>query len=279
MTRRLDPWMQAGLAIYLLFAVVALLADVIAPHDPAEILFTAKRRLAANLPPGSEHWLGTTRAGRDIFSQLVHGARSALFVGATAALSVLLIGTVTGVVAGYRGGRLDSLLMRIGDVALGIPFVPFVLLLSSLLGPSTGNVVLGIALLLWPTAARVIRAQVMVLRTRGYVEAAQLAGAGPVRIMAVHILPSVLPIAVLYGSVAVGWAILTEAAVSFLGFGGSGTISWGAMLQDAYTSQALSRGAWNWFLPPGLCIVLAVVAGFIIGRGAETRLFPNLMRR
>jgi len=271
--------MQAGLAIYLLFIAVALLADVIAPYDPAEILFTATRRLAANLPPGTDHWLGTTRAGRDIFSQLVHGARSALFVGLTAALSVLVIGTVTGVAAGYRGGLLDALLMRVGDVALGIPFVPFVLLLSSLLGPSTGNVVLGIALLLWPTAARVIRSQVLVLRTRGYVEAAQLAGAGPARIMAVHILPSVLPIAILYGSVAVGWAILTEAAVSFLGFGGSGTVSWGAMLQDAYTSQALSRGAWNWFVPPGLCIVLAVVAGFIIGRGAETQLFPNLVRR
>lgn len=276
MIQRLDPWIAVGVSIYILFALVAVLAPMIATHDPTEILFTADHKLAANLAAGDAHILGTTKSGRDIFSQLVFGARSALAVGVMAALAVLVVGTLVGVVAGYVGGVVDTLLMRLADIALGIPFVPFVLVLSSLLGPSTANVVFGIALLLWPTAARVIRSQVLSLRGRAYIEAAQLAGAGTARIMGVHILPTVLPIAFLYGSIAVGWAILTEAAVSFLGFGGANIVSWGAMLQDAYASQALSREAWNWFVPPGLCIILAVVAGFIIGRGSETLLFPNL---
>ncbi|MBM3571307.1 MAG: ABC transporter permease, partial [Alphaproteobacteria bacterium] len=205
MTARLDPWMAVGIAIYLLFGAVAALAPLIATHDPNEILFTAEYKLAANLAAGGQHFLGTTKSGRDIFSQLVFGARSALTVGLMAALAVLVVGTLIGVTAGYVGGWIDAALMRVADVALGIPFVPFVLVLSSLLGPSTGNVVLGIALLLWPTAARVIRSQVLGLRGRAYVEAAQLAGAGTTRIMAVHILPTVLPIAFLYGSIAVGW--------------------------------------------------------------------------
>ncbi len=271
-----DPYAAVGLAIYAVFILVAIFADVIATYDPLEILFTADGDLARGLPPGSEHWLGTTSLGRDIFSQLVIGTRAALIVGLMAAVVVAVIGTVVGLIAGYFGGWRDALMMRLADIALGIPFLPFVILMAGFLGPRTSNIILSIALLLWPNTARVIRSQVLTVRERAFVEAARVTGASTWRILFVHVAPNILPLTFLYGSIAVGWAILTEAAVSFLGFGPSDKVSWGYMLQDAYTSQALSRESYNWFIPPGICIVLVVVAGFFISRGYEEILFPKL---
>ncbi len=271
-----DPLALAGLAIYLGFVLVALLADQLALRDPAEIFYDADYRLLADLPPGPDFLLGTTSLGRDVWSQLVHGAQSALLVGVTAAVMVVGIGTLVGLLAGYCGGLVDTLLMRLTDIAFGIPFLPFVIVVSAFLEPNLWNVVLAMALVLWRDTARIIRAQVLSLRARAFVEAARATGSSHRRILFVHIAPNVLPLSVLYGSIAVGWAILTEASISFLGFGDSGTISWGYMLQDAYASQALSRGIWHWFLPPGIAIVLVVAAGFFIGRGYEERLFPRL---
>ena len=271
-----DSLAAAGALIYATFVTIALLADVIAPYDPLEILFRTDGNLASSVPAGWQHPLGTTNLGRDIFSQLVIGTRAALVVGLTAAVVVALIGTVVGLVSGYFGGWIDAVLMRLADVALGIPFLPFVILIAGLLGPRTSNVIVGIALLLWPNTARVIRSQVLTVRERAFVEAARVTGASHTRIMFVHVAPNILPLSFLYGSIAVGWAILTEASIAFLGFGPSDRVSWGYMLQDAYASQALSRGDYNWFVPPGLCIVLVVVAGFFISRGYEEILFPKL---
>ncbi len=273
---RENAYAAIGLAIYLLFALTAIFADQLIQYRPLEILFTDNYQLLRNVPPNAEHWLGTSYTGRDIYSQLVISTRSALAVGLTAAICVVAIGTLVGLVAGYFGGWADNLLMRLADIALGIPFLPFVIVLASFLGAAQSNVVLGIALLLWPNSARVIRSQVMSLRERAFVEAARVTGAGKWRILFVHIAPNVLSLSFLYTSVAVGWAILTEASISFLGFGPSNTVSWGYMLQDAYASQALGRGQYYWFVPPGLCIVLVVMAGFFISRGYEEVLFPKL---
>jgi peptide/nickel transport system permease protein len=271
-----DPYTVVGLAIYLVFITVALFADVLATHEPTEILFRANGRVAANRPPGESFILGTTNLGRDIYSQLIYGSRSALLVGLTAAVFVVAIGTLTGLVSGYFGRWMDTAIMRLADVALAIPFLPFIIVLAAFLRPSTWNVVIAVALLLWPNTARVIRSQVLTVRERAYVEAARVTGASEARILFVHVAPNILPLSFLYGSVAIGWAILTEAAVSFVGFGDPSRISWGFMLQDAFVSQALSRGSWHWFLPPGICIVLVVVAGFFLSRGAEEVLFPKL---
>lgn len=273
---RRDPFAFAGLVLYFAFVLIAIFADSLITYDPREILFDANYDLARNLPPGGDHILGTTYSGRDIYSQLVMGTRGALMVGVTAAVCVVTIGTVIGLIAGYFGGITDTLLMRLADIALGIPFLPFVIVLAAFLNPSQWNVVLGIALLLWPQSARVIRAQVMSLRERAFIEAARVTGAGPWRILFVHIAPNVLSLSFLYASIAVGWAILTEASISFLGFGPSDSVTWGYMLQDAYASQALGRGQYYWFVPPGLCIIAVVVAGFLISRGYEEILFPKL---
>jgi peptide/nickel transport system permease protein len=271
-----DPYAIVGLAIYAVFILIALFADQIATHDPLEILFTEHGNLAASLPPSAANVLGTTNLGRDIFSQLIMGTRIALIVGVAAAVVVVAIGTLVGLVSGYFGGLVDTLLMRLADIALGIPFLPFVIVLAAFLGPRTSNVVLAIALLLWPNSARVIRSQVLTVRERAFIEAARVTGSSTMRILFLHVAPNIMPLAFLYGSIAVGWAILTEASVSFLGFGPSDVVSWGYMLQDAYGSQALSRGEYLWFVPPGLCIILVVVAGFFISRGYEEILFPKL---
>jgi peptide/nickel transport system permease protein len=271
-----DPWFIAGASIYLAFLAVALFADAIAPNPPKDILFLADGRLAAALRPSLEFPLGTTTSGSDIFSQLVHGARSALMVGISAAVVVVSVGTLIGLFAGYFGGWIDAVLMRVADIALGLPLLPSVIVLAAFLGPNTWNVVLAIAVLLWPNSARVIRAQVTSLRERAYIEAARASGSSHTSILFRHIAPNVLPLAALFGSIAVGWAILTEASISFLGFADPDTTTWGFMLQDAYVSQALSRGLFNWFVPPGICIVLLVSAGFFISRGYEQLLFPRL---
>lgn len=271
-----DNFALAGTLIYLVLILVAIFADQIATHDPAQILYGARGRLARNLPISFDHFLGTTHGARDIFSQLVIGSRSAVIVGLSAAFFVVLIGTLLGLVAGYFGGWIDAVVMRLADIVLGLPFLPFVIVLAALTRPGTAIIVFAVAALLWPNTARVIRSQVLSLRERSYIEAARVTGCSTARIIFVHIAPGILPLAFLYGSIAVGWAILTEASASFLGFGDPRVISWGGMLQDAFSSQALSRGAWNWFLPPGLCIVLVVLAGFFISRGYEEILFPKL---
>ena len=271
-----DPFALAGVTIYILFALTAVFANQIATHDPLEILFLANGNVAANRSPDATFWLGTTSLGRDVFSQLIFGARSALVVGLSAAVMVVVVGTLVGLFSGYFGGWVDSVLMRLGDVALSIPFLPFIIVLAAFLKPNVWNVVIGVSVLLWPNTGRIVRSQVLTLRERSYVEAAKVSGASHLKILFSHIAPNVLPISFLYGSIVIGWAIFTEASVSFLGFGPSDSVSWGYMLQDAFVSQALSRGAYYWFVPSGLCIMLVVTAGFFISRGYEELLFPKL---
>lgn len=274
-----DPLAIAGLAIYAAFVLMAVFAPVLATHDPNEILFTSDFMLAADLSPGTDGFImGTTTLGRDIYSQLIWGARSALLIGLTAAFMVALIGSIVGIVSGYFGGWTDTILMRLADIAFGIPFLPFVIVLAAFLEPSIWNVVLAMALVLWRDTGRVIRSQTLTLRKRTYVEAARISGSSDFKIIRRHIAPNVLPLSFLYGSIAIGWAILTEASISFLGFGDPDSISWGYMLQDAFASQALSKGAYYWFVPPGLLIILIVSAGFFITRGYERILFPKLDR-
>lgn len=266
-----------GLIIFVVFFLIALFAPLIAPFDPLEVIEEDGIWLT-NKKPGERFLLGTTNVGRDIFSQLIHGSRSALLVGFSAAAAVAVIGTVVGLLAGYYGGWVDIILMRAADIAFGIPFIPFIIVLAAFLDRSIWTVVVAMALLLWRDTGRVIRSQVLVIKEQDFVSAAKVSGASDLRIIFVYIAPSILPLTFLYGSFAIAWAILTEASVSFLGFGDPNTISWGFMLQDAFLSLALTRGAFYWFIPPGLCIMLTVMAGFFIGRGYEEVLFPRLRR-
>src|SRR5689334_20858439 len=150
-----NPSALVGFVIYLVFVLAAICAGLIAPYDPTEILFADDGQLAASLPPTAAHLLGTTNLGRDVFSQLVLGARPSLLVGITAALAVASVGSLVGLVAGYLGGWVDRALMRLADLVLGLPFLPFVIVLVALAGASLQHIVFAVALLLWPNAARV----------------------------------------------------------------------------------------------------------------------------
>jgi len=270
-----DRFALVGVLIYGSFILLAIVTPFVAPYDPLQIVMHNGTYLPSS-PPSAEHWLGTTNLGRDIFSQFLFSIQPTLLIGFTAAFFVVLIGTIIGLLGGYYGGQVDMVLGRITDIAFGIPFVPFVIVLVAFLGGSIWNIVIAMALLLWRDTARVIRSQVLVIREKSFIEAARISGASDLRIIFIHIAPNVLPLAFLYGSLAVGWAVLTEASVSFLGFGDPNVVSWGFMIQDAYLSQALARGAWWWFVPPGIAIMLTVMAGFFIGRGYEELLYPRL---
>ena len=267
-----------GLAILVLYLLIALMAPILMTHDPWEINRTERGLVARLQSPSSQHFLGTTHMGRDVFSQLVIGTRATLLVGIVAAFCVTLIGTNVGLISGYFGGWVDEVIMRVVDIAYSIPFVPFIIILVTLLEPSLWNIILGIVLLFWRSPTRVIRSQVLTLKTRPFVKAARVAGAGDLRIIYTQIAPNILPLAFLYMTISVGWAVVTETSVSFLGLGDPLVISWGQMLNLAFLSGAV-RHAWWWIVPPGISIILIVVAMFMIGEASEEYANPRLKSR
>ena len=228
-------------------------------------------------PSGNTYLMGLDNRGRDIFSQWVWGSRIALYVGFMAAAFAISIGTTMGLVAGYFGGKIETVLMRFTDVILVIPSLPLIITLAAVLGSSVNNLILVIAIVGWPGTARVIRSQVISLKERPFIESAKVTGASHARIMARHILPNVLPLAFLFMTFAVSGAILSEAALSFIGLGDINTMSWGRMLQDVSQSQALT--AWWWLLPPGIAITLISLSFFLIGRAFDEIVNPRLRKR
>lgn len=264
-----------GVVVLAIIVVVAGLSPWIVPYDPIANHFNAAGQLKRLEPPSTTHWLGTTYYGLDVLSQMIDGTRIVLVVGITCAFFIAIIGTNIGLLAGYYGGRIDAALMRITGLAFGIPFIPFAVVLVALLGPSLWNMILTISLLMWRTTARVIRSQVLSLRERGFVKAAQIAGASDFRIIYVHIFPNVLPMTLLYVAFDIAWAVLAEASISFLGFGDPNQVSWGQMLYLAYVSGSI-RQAWWWTIPPGLGLSLFVIAVFFLGRQYEKLANPRL---
>ena len=270
-----DPLGAAGLVILLIFIILAIFASSVAPYRPFDYIRDSHGALLRLSPPSRLSIFGTNNQGQDIFSQVIYGARIALIIGALSAILAVFIGTNVGLIAGYHGRWIDEILMRITDVAFGIPFLPFALILVALLGPSNWNVVLVISLLLWRVTARVIRSQVLTLKQRPFIMAAKAAGASDLRLMYVHILPNILPFTFLYLAFGVAWGVMTEASLSFLGFGDPNTISWGRMLYTAFAAGAM-REAWWWVIPPGAAISLLVVSSFLITRAYEEVLNPRL---
>lgn len=270
-----DRFAVFGLIIMTIFILMAILAPVIAPYDPNEILTDPETGLTVKFhPPSLQFPFGTNNLARDIFSQVIYGSRVALLVGFLSALSVTIVGANVGLIAGYFGGVVDDFLMRVVDVCYSIPFEPFALLIVGLMGPSTFNLVVVMTLIQWRAPARVIRAQVLSLSQRPFVKAARVAGASNGRIIYAHIAPNVVPTMLLYVPITVGWAIIAEASISFLGFGSPQDISWGGILQTAFTSGAM-RQAWWWMLAPGTAIVLVVISIFFITRAIEVIADPS----
>ena len=239
-------------------------------------------RYLAPLPPGTypsgnQYLWGTDSFGRDILSQFIWGSRIALLVGFAAAALSVGIGLVVGLVAGYVGRKTDIVLMRFTDVILVLPTIPLLVILAAVLGSSIWNIVLVIALLAWPSTARVIRSEILSLKERPYIQSARVTGASSVRIMFRHLTPNVMPLVFLYMTFSVSAAILFEAALSFLGLGDVNTPSWGTMLSLVQSADLLR--AWWWLLPPGLGITLLSLAFFLVGRAFEQIINPRLRTR
>ncbi|MFQ6060070.1 MAG: kelch repeat-containing protein [Thermoplasmata archaeon] len=228
-------------------------------------------------PSGNCYILGTDSQARDIFSQMMWGSQIALTVGLLAAAGSIGIGTIIGLVSGYSGGKIDSVLMRFTDVILVLPGLPFIIILAAVLGPSYWNIIFVLTIIGWPGTARVIRSEVLSLKERPFIDSARVTGASNFRIMFKHLAPNVMPLAFLYMTLAVSGAILSEAALSFLGVGDVNTPSWGQMLQAIQTQNVLA--AWWWLLPPGLAITFISLAFYLIGRAFEQIVNPRLRKR
>lgn len=270
---------RIGLFLLVIFALMALGSFIPPQIDPKyDPINGVDPEISYSTGPSRQHWLGTDFIGRDIFSQLLAGARVAFLVGISAAFMSVFLGTVIGMIAGYMGRFIDTLLMRLADMIMVMPTLLFVLMMAALFGKlSIWAVVMIIALFRWPSVSRVIRAQTLSLKQRPFVDAARVAGASHLRIIFRHIMPNVLPLAFLYMTFRVTSAIVVEAALAFLGFGDPTAVSWGMMLQWVWKTGHMFKAPY-WLLPPGICISLITLAFYMLGRAMDEVLDPRLRR-
>jgi peptide/nickel transport system permease protein len=227
--------------------------------------------------PSAAHWLGTTQLGQDVLAQLVVGTRTTLEIGAGAALLATVISIVIGIGGGFAGGLTDELLSLLSNVVLVIPALPLIIVIASFVhATGTGPTVAVIAFVSWAASARVLRAQTLSVRNREYVLSARASGERGWRIVFFEILPNELPIIVSQFIFSVIFAILTQAGLAFLGLASPEQLTWGNMLYFAQNDEALSSGAWWWFVPPGLCIALFGMGLALINFSLDELLNPRL---
>src|SRR5579859_6839138 len=260
-----------GLGVLVLFSLAAIFAGQLAGYDPNRGDLDQLRAA-----PSARHLLGTDSAGRDVLARLLFGARISMAVGLISVSISAAIGTSIGIQAGYAGGWVDNLLMRFTEVIMTFPVLFAVIVLVALVGPNVFNVILVIGVLGWPGLARLVRGQVLSFRETDYVTAARATGASDRRIVLIHILPGVLPYVMVASTLGMASAILTEAALSFLGLGVQIPVStWGNMLYSAQSLAVLQGMPWLW-IPPGAAIALSVLAANFVGDGLRDALDPRM---
>lgn len=266
----------AGLFVLLLFVLLAVFAPLLA--DSSGLLRT-KATGAVLAPPSSAYWLGTDEAGRSVLTLLIYGARVSLLVGLFATVISMLLGTVIGIGSGFLGGWPGGVLYRLTEWFLVIPFVPLALVLATLLGGSLYTIGFVIGVTSWPGTALLIRAQTLSIKNRPYMERARVLGAGNWHQMRKHILPNVMPMVFANTTLTVAGAILAETTLSFLGLGDPSRVSWGTMLDAAFSNGALTLGAWWFLFPPGICVILVVLSFTLVGQALEAIFNPRLRER
>jgi peptide/nickel transport system permease protein len=266
-----------GLAILVGFVVLALAAPLLADHAGLAAVNSTSNPVWAS--PADFKPLGTDHLGRSVWTQFVWGSRISLLVGLAATVIAMVIGTLVGVTAGFLGGRTGGVLMRVTEWFLVIPWVPLALALAAVLGPSIENIILVIGITSWPATARLVRAQVLTVKERLYVDRSRALGATNRHLMGRHILPNVAPLILANTTLTVPIAILSETTLSFLGLGDPSRPSWGKMLEDAFGAGALSQHAWWYYVPPGLGVMVVVLAFVLCGHALEEILDPRLRER
>lgn len=259
----------AVLGLVLLTGVVlaAVLAPVLYPVDPFALVGQPFQ------PPLSAHVLGTDMLGRDMAAGVLHGARTTLLVGVIATLIAILVGVTIGGLAGYFGGRVDALLMRLTELFQTIPFFLFAILIVAVMTPSLRSVIFAIAVVSWPPMARLVRGEFISVRNREYVQSCVAMGMGHLRIIFLHILPNTLSAIIVTGSLMVATAILIESGLSFLGLSDANTMSWGFIIGSG---RSVLRTAWWICAIPGVAILLTVMAINLVGDGLNDALNPRL---
>lgn len=261
--------------VLIVFILIGVFAPLLSPYDPYDLAAGPGGEIQFTSPPSAAFWLGTDALGRDVLSRLIFGTRVSLTIGISAALLALVIGVVLGVLAGFRGGWTDIVLSRFTDAVAAFPSLFLILTVSSFVKPSLLTTVTIIGLLSWVPTYRLMRGETLKLRHQEYVEAAGALGAGDPRIMFRHILPNAAAPIIVQTTLGVAEAILTESALSFLGLGVQQPIaSWGNMLSDARTITVLQSQPWLW-LPPGLAILLTVLAINFLGDGLRDTFNPR----
>ena len=269
---RRDRAGMAGLVVLAAFIVIAILAPLLIPESALDVTKADGGRFS---PPSPAYPLGTDDSGRSILLLLAYGTRISLTVGIAATLVAMIIGTAIGIMAGHFRGPGSHMLAGVTDWFLVIPFLPLAIVLATVLGPSTLNLIIVIGITSWAGTARLIRAQTLSIEGRPYIERSKALGAGNWHQMTRHVLPNVFPLVLANTTLTVAIVILSETTLSFLGLGDPLAPSWGAILDRAFSSGAVSRGAWWYVLPPGICVVLVVLAFTLVGRAMERILDPR----
>lgn len=258
-----------GLAMILLLFACAFLAGIISPFDPYLTSYNME------MPPGNGHLLGTDQVGRDVMSRLIYGARVSLLVGfGTVAFSTVL-GSILGLISGWYGGAVDFFIMRIADIFMSFPMLLLIMVINSIIGPGLDRIILIMGILGWPSVARLVRSNTLSVRQMDYAKSAVAVGFKTSRILFLHILPNIVGPVLVQATFGIAQAIIMESALSFLGLGvNPPTASWGSMLTDAQSLATLTEKPWLW-VPPGIMILLSVLAFNFIGDGLRDALDPK----
>jgi len=256
-------------ALYLLvFTVVGLIGPGLTPYDYSTQHFNDDGTLKTMEPPSTDHLMGTTDRGEDVFSRLLYGARPTLITAGLGGSIIITIGLTIGITAGYVGGLVDRVLMRFTDIAYGVPLIPAAIVLAAFFGTGFLTSIVVIGLILWRGSARVIRSQVLQIKERPFIKIAQSSGASSFHIARNHVLPNVAPMAILFFALGVGDAVIIQAGLAFIGVSDPFVPSYGVMVRNAYNSGALGEAIW-WSIPPGALIALTVLSAYLIGRSIE----------
>lgn len=267
-----DPTIRVAGGVLVIIAVLALLAPLLGLQDPS-----AQDLYAVRAGPSAGHWLGTDSLGRDTFSRVIYGARISLLVGVVAVVVSLAIGVPFGLLSGFVGGFVDTALMRFVDVVMAVPGILLAIAIITTMGNGLVNAMLAIGFISAPGYARLVRSEALVARSLDYVSASRSLGAGPLRLMLMHVFPATVPSLIVQSSLGIAFAILTEAGLSFLGLGvRPPTPSWGSMLQTGYP---FVRTAPALVLSPGVAIFVTVLAFNVFGDALRDVLDPRLRNR
>lgn len=258
-----------GAIILFIIMLIAIFAPLLATKNPYEIHATF------GAPPSAEHWLGTDLVGRDVFSRLLYASRISILVGFGSVLIYTVIGTIMGAVSGYFGGWVDMFFMRVTDVFMSFPNLMVILLVVSIFGPSIFNIIVILGILGWPSVTRLVRGSVLTLKEVDYIKSATVLGISTPRILFSHILPNAMAPILVHATFGIAAAIIIEASLSYLGMGVQPPIaSWGNMLTDAQSINVISSQPWLW-MPPGLMIVITVLAINFVGDGLRDAIDPK----